>query len=312
MTTVEALPELDEPVAEPEVITSTTGTTSTATTTSSGATPGTYGPVKSTDTAWSLAEHLRPSSSVTVQQTMLALLSANPNAFARGNINALQQGAVLRVPHSSEINALSASEALSEVKRQHALWEEYRQSASASTTQQPAGEAESSAAAADSGESTSTSGTASSAEDDSSRLDIVSAGSGEVGAGGSSEDVAALQNELSTALEEADIERRENEEMRDRLAEADVIISQLQRAVEIKDDDIAALQDELAKTKRSSRQQNQSRWKPSRSRLRNPSPNRSQNLSPPRNRSRSPSQSPSLNRLHSWMSSRLLFRWTTP
>ena len=248
VTTVDALPELDEPVAEAEVITSTTGTGSTSSTTASGATGGTYGPVKSTDTAWSLAERLRPNSSVTVQQTMLALLNANPNAFARGNINALQQGAVLRIPDSSEINSLSANEALSEVKRQHALWEEYRQSAGASTTQQPAGEADDGATAAGSGESTSTSTTQSGAEEDSSRLDIVSAGSGEVGVGGNSEDVAALQSELTVALEEADIERRENEEMRARLAEADAIISQLQRAVEIKDDDIAALQDELAKT----------------------------------------------------------------
>ena len=127
VTTVEALPEIDESVPEPEVISSSATTSSTSSTTiSSVSAPGTYGPVKSTG---SLAERLRPDTSVTVQQTMLALLNANPNAFVRGNINALQQGAVLRVPDASEINSTSASAALSEVKRQHALWEEYRQSA---------------------------------------------------------------------------------------------------------------------------------------------------------------------------------------
>ena len=213
VTTVEALPEIDEPVAEPAVISAAdTGTTGTATSISA---PGTYGPVKSTDTLWSLAQRFRPNSSVTVQQTMLALLKANPNAFARGNINALQQGAVLQIPDAGEINSISANEALSEVKRQHALWEEYRQSASAATIQQPAGEVESSQSETGGASETATGAdTASTAEDDASRLDIVSAGSAEIGAGGSSEDVAALQDELSVALEEADIQRRENDEMR--------------------------------------------------------------------------------------------------
>ena len=249
VTTVESLPELAETVVEPEITSSGSDTSSSASSSSTSLPkPGTYGPVKSSDTLWSLAERLRPDNSVTVQQTMLALLNVNPNAFARGNINALQQGKVLRVPDAGEINAVSASEALDEVKRQHALWEQYRQSANASVGQQPAGAVDSSQMSSDSQSTSSASDSSSSNADDSSRLDIVSGGAAEIGAGGSSTDVAALQDELSVALEEADIQQRENDEMRARLAEADAIISQLQRAVDIKDDDIAALQNELART----------------------------------------------------------------
>ena len=247
VTTIGALPVDDEP-QQPDNSTPNLPATDVSLS-SGGATSTQIGPVTSTDTLWSLAARLRPDNSATVQQTMLALLKINPNAFADGNINALQEGAILKVPDLSEIKSINAADALIEVKRQHALWEEYRLSASASITQQPQGDANAGTATT-SGfeESVDLSASESSSADDSSRLDIVSAGSSESGVGGNAEDVVALHNELSMALEDADNERRANDEMRARLEEADAIISKLQRAVSIKDDDIAALQDELAKT----------------------------------------------------------------
>ncbi|WP_227875049.1 FimV/HubP family polar landmark protein [Oceanisphaera profunda] len=77
---------------------------------------GQYGPVRSTDTLWTIAEkYTRPP--VTVQQTMVALYHLNPRAFVRGNINNLQRGVQLRLPTASQARQRSAGEAQTEFGR---------------------------------------------------------------------------------------------------------------------------------------------------------------------------------------------------
>ncbi|MEO8365336.1 MAG: FimV/HubP family polar landmark protein [Pseudoxanthomonas sp.] len=61
-----------------------------------------------------------------LDQTMLALLRANPEAFINGNINRLKQGAVLRVPESAEHARLGESEAAALVREQMAEWRQAR------------------------------------------------------------------------------------------------------------------------------------------------------------------------------------------
>ncbi|RZA29900.1 MAG: hypothetical protein EOP92_36020, partial [Lysobacteraceae bacterium] len=61
-----------------------------------------------------------------LDQTMLALLRANPEAFINGNINRLKQGAVLRVPQATEFAQLDESEAAGLVREQMAQWRQAR------------------------------------------------------------------------------------------------------------------------------------------------------------------------------------------
>lgn len=61
-----------------------------------------------------------------LDQTMLALLRANPDAFINGNINLLKQGAVLRMPASAELTQLSRAEATALVGQQMAEWRQAR------------------------------------------------------------------------------------------------------------------------------------------------------------------------------------------
>ena len=61
-----------------------------------------------------------------LDQTMLALLRANPEAFINGNINRLKQGAVLRVPQASELAQLGETEAAALVREQMAEWRQAR------------------------------------------------------------------------------------------------------------------------------------------------------------------------------------------
>ena len=61
-----------------------------------------YGMTGQGDTLWNIALRVRPNDSVSVQQTMLALQRANPDAFINNNINLLKAGYVLRIPDVRE------------------------------------------------------------------------------------------------------------------------------------------------------------------------------------------------------------------
>jgi pilus assembly protein FimV len=73
------------------------------------------------DTLWGIASRMRPDGRLTMNQTMLAIFEANPQAFA-GNINRLSAGASLRIPSADEVFQISRSDAFSEVKRQNESW----------------------------------------------------------------------------------------------------------------------------------------------------------------------------------------------
>ena len=75
------------------------------------------------DTLTKIARSLHSGASqADIDQTMIAVYRANPDAFG-GNINILKQGAVLRVPGADDITALNQSEAMSEVHRQMSAWQ---------------------------------------------------------------------------------------------------------------------------------------------------------------------------------------------
>jgi pilus assembly protein FimV len=73
------------------------------------------------ETLWGLASRVQPDSRVTINQTMLAIFEANPQAFG-GNINILHAGAELRIPSADAIFQINRADALSEAQRQHAEW----------------------------------------------------------------------------------------------------------------------------------------------------------------------------------------------
>jgi pilus assembly protein FimV len=73
------------------------------------------------DTLTKIALSLRSGSKAEIDQTMIAMYRANPDAFG-GNINILRRGAVLRVPGGDEVAALNQTEAIGEVRRQMDAW----------------------------------------------------------------------------------------------------------------------------------------------------------------------------------------------
>jgi pilus assembly protein FimV len=90
--------------------------------------------VQRNDTLWRIASSVAPGSSRRViNQTMIALFRANPQAFD-GNINLLKAGSVLRIPDRAEIESISLAEAAAEVSRQQQEWSGAPRSAASEET----------------------------------------------------------------------------------------------------------------------------------------------------------------------------------
>src|SRR5690606_31820213 len=78
--------------------------------------------ISSNDSLWSIAQNLRPSDNVSMQQTMIALQRYNPDAFIDENINLLKRGQVLRAPTEAQAQEISSREAIQMVAEQHRAW----------------------------------------------------------------------------------------------------------------------------------------------------------------------------------------------
>ncbi len=201
-----------------------------------------YGPTDSADTLWSIASQVRPDSSVSVQQMMIALLRANPEAFINGNINGLKRGQILNIPNRDETSNLSMAEAVSEVSSQNSAWSGASASLSSSTIDERADSMDVSSASVDMDDSASTQ----MIEDDESELRLVAASSDGAGIGQSGGSAGANAAELVLANEQLQATNQENADLRDRVQEAETIINDLKRLIALKDDELAALQQQMA------------------------------------------------------------------
>ncbi len=216
-----------------------------------------YGPVKRNETLWSIASQLRPSSEVSMEQMMLALVRLNPEAFSKGNVNRLKKGYVLRVPEADEIKSVAKAEAVREVRRQNAAWREYRRNMARATAVETGTDAP---AAKESATPPVDAPPAPPIEKPKGpRLKLVPAApetpqeptSGAVATVAEPEQSAdgqkagSLQEQLALAKETAAARGQESEELRGRVTELENQIAKAQRLIEIKDNEIAALQNRL-------------------------------------------------------------------
>lgn len=189
-----------------------------------------YGPVGANDTLWEIALQVRPDRSVSVQQTMLAIQRANPEAFINGNINLLRKGQVLRIPDRAEIVDLSARQAISQVAKQNTDW-----SGNAAGRVAGAQLDGSSRSASVKRADAEVSGRVKLGVD----TDSSESGSGAGSDGGRGE---ALENELAISLEELDKSRRENSELQSRVSDLESQIETMERLVEVANNDLRNLQ----------------------------------------------------------------------
>jgi pilus assembly protein FimV len=90
---------------------------------------GTYGPIARNETLWDVAEATRPGTQVSVEQMMIALYNANPDAFIDDNINNLKAGHVLRLPDPSAVAVITQAQARREARAHYSRWTEARKTA---------------------------------------------------------------------------------------------------------------------------------------------------------------------------------------
>ncbi|RMG60154.1 MAG: hypothetical protein D6717_00480 [Gammaproteobacteria bacterium] len=204
--------------------------------------------VKANDTLWEIANRMKPEG-VTVNQMMIALLQANPDAFIRNNINNLKKGVILRMPPPEVLAAIDRAQANAEVKQQYALWKEYRQQVAGKAIPQEAVPAAGQAAqpaeaAAD--ESRQAAAEAPAEKPAGAELEILApeAPAAESGkpmqvAGG--EDVSRLQHDLALAREQIESSRRENAELKSRLDQLEQMLKKQERLLNLKDEELNEL-----------------------------------------------------------------------
>lgn len=186
------------------------------------------------DTLWEIAERARQGG--TVHQTMLAIQDLNPNAFIGGNINRMKNGQVLRLPNAEQIGRRSQAEAIQQVAQQNASWRQAAGAAPAGARQLDATQRGSAGAAP-----------ARSEQGDSLRLVAPETGKSTAGSeAGAADESRALRDKLALTEESLDSSRRENLDLKDRLNDLQSQLDKLQRLMQLKDDQLAKLQAQLA------------------------------------------------------------------
>ena len=161
------------------------------------------------DTLWEIAAAAKPSGA-SVHQTMLDIQRLNPNAFIDGNINRIKAGYIVYLPSEDDISSKDLAAALAEVKQQNEDWQAGRASKPIATGPKLRISA-----------------------------DPVEESSEE---GGDAGEYTAGASAAAEELEKAELEQAE---MAEELASMQQQVDTLQRIVNLKDDQIAALQSAL-------------------------------------------------------------------
>ncbi len=199
---------------------------------------GSFGPVERGETLTAIAHETAPDG-VDVNQMMLALKQANPDAFYRDNINALKTGAVLRVPSREDAQATALAAAMAEVRRQNGDWR-----SGAANTPTTVADAATRANASSAPTATAPAGD---------HLALVPAKEGADSAAGrggkgdkAEKGMAALHQDLLRSQESLTTLTKQGDELKARLKDLEDINSKNERLLSLKDNEIAELQHKLA------------------------------------------------------------------
>lgn len=200
---------------------------------------GTLAPVQRGQTLSGIARDVARDNGVSLDQAMVALLRANPEAFIRGNVNLLRQGAVLRVPGNEELQRTDLAAARALVREHAAQWRQAR-----APIPQPA--------VAGAANATGTPAATAPAANDA-RLEIAPAVAGAqqtagmtTGLEAGGEGDMAANEQLRQAREDLATRDAELQELRERVAALEKLQAQQQSLIAMKDSNLAAAQQRLA------------------------------------------------------------------
>ena len=209
--------------------------------------PGEYGAVRAGETLSEIAERLDFGTSL--DQSMIALLDANPDAFINGNVNLLKQGAVLRVPDAAQVRSVDVADAMARVREQTRAWRTAR-----APVPQPALAAEPAGATADASSPTDNTSDASATVAGGARLEIVPPGASGASQAGTQSGISAgaegdmVRQEMQQTQETLAARNAELADLKSRVADLEKLQADQQKLLQMKDNELTAVQQRLAET----------------------------------------------------------------
>ena len=218
------------PIKQKSPITNTAATTSSNTL---QATPVEDYLTRKGDTLSKIAGRMKPEG-VSLDQMLVGLYEANPDAFSGKNMNRLKVGKILQTPTKEALNAIGRKEAAKEIKVQTANWNEYRNKL--------AGIVATSTSQASEEDTQSTSGKINAATEDKSipesigPKDVVKLSSGDA------KNAADMEAKITALQEEVSAREKGLKEAQDRTAALEKQIEDMQKLLTLKSDAMAEAQ----------------------------------------------------------------------
>ncbi len=204
--------------------------------------PTRYGAVQSGEHLSKIAAGLEMDGNL--QQRMIALLQANPDAFIGGNIHMLKQGAVLRIPAADEVAAITAAQAAAQVREQTSAWR---------VASQPVPQPQVADAVGESADVADTVAAAPAvAPAHGARLEIVPPGASDASRAGTQSGLSAggegdmVRQELQTTTETLAARDAELADLKSRIDTLEQLQSDQQKLLAMKDAELASAQEQLA------------------------------------------------------------------
>jgi len=184
---------------------------------------------------WLVAQ--RTKGNVSIHQAMLAIYEANPDAFIDGKMGLLKEGAVLRIPERDKMRQQTRTEALSQVL------------ANVNGTAPTVAKERQVTA----GKVNQVAGTTNASQDQLKLTGVVDTKgtANSVGSGSDRSIITDLTNKVSQTEEDLDATQRKNNELRDRMSDLEARLANMKKLIELKDNQLAALQMNMANAKES-------------------------------------------------------------
>ena len=201
-----------------------------------------YGPTVRQDTLSEIAYKTRPDRSISLDQMMMAIFRANPQAFINQNINGLKGGYVLQIPDENVIREIDLREAKAAVRSQHAVWSGAGFEEEGPVVEES--EIASDAAEVDVDEDKAVESTNTDSYNPELRLVAPSDDTEESQETGVNKPTKS--NDLLLAEETIETLTQENFELKARLKELESLVEKLQPLLSLKDDELAAYQVQLS------------------------------------------------------------------
>jgi len=192
------------------------------------------------DSLAKIARDMKPEG-ISLDQMLIGLYQANPNAFDGKNINRLKVGKIIRQPSEQELASVSRQQASKEVKVQSANWNAYRNKLAGIVAESAPSDSETSTQSAD--------GKIKSAAEDQSlpaqagSKDVVKLSAGETAlTKKEAEDVKSLQAKITALQEESTAREKSVKEAQDKTAALEKQIEDMQKLLALKNGAMSEIQ----------------------------------------------------------------------